>query len=107
MAYKPWVAKYQIQILAEVPLPDFLERKDFFSAIHDKLSSVGRVNFVAVGSSATSNIGEDYYSQNFHDINHYQKALDKNKLPTLRGLKLNQRNNTRQHVAVRFKLNLY
>ena len=28
MAYKPWVAKYQIKMLAEGPLPDFLERKD-------------------------------------------------------------------------------
>ncbi len=135
MAYKPWVAKYQIQMLAEGPLPDFLERKELLAVIHDKLSSGGylrtgfecysipespmtkafedgtahygasghqtggRVNFVAVGSSATSNMGDDYYSQNFYDIKHYQKALDENKLPTFRGLKLNQDDKIRQHVT--------
>ena len=31
MAYKPWVAKYQVNMLAEGPLPDFLERKERFS----------------------------------------------------------------------------
>ena len=38
MAYKPWVAKYQIQMLAEGPLPDFLERKELLNVIHSKLS---------------------------------------------------------------------
>ena len=29
MAYKPWVAKYQVQMLAEGPLPDFLKEKNY------------------------------------------------------------------------------
>ncbi len=135
MAYKPWVAKYQIQMLAEGPLPDFLERKELLNVIHSKLSrggylrtgfecyslpdspmtkafeegtahygasghqTGGRVNFVAVGSSATSNMGDQYYSQNFYDIKHYQKALDNNKLPTFRGMKLSEDDRIRQHAT--------
>ena len=43
MAYKPWVAKYQIQMLAEGPLPDFLERKELLQVIHDKLNKAGYI----------------------------------------------------------------
>ena len=39
MAYKPWVAKYQVQMLAEGPLPDFLERKELLEVIHKKLKA--------------------------------------------------------------------
>ena len=59
----------------------------------------GKVNFVAVGSSATSNMGDDYYSQNFYDISHYKKSLDKNVLPTFRGMKLNEDDKIRQHAT--------
>ena len=47
MAYKPWVAKYQIKMVAEGPLPDFLERKELMEAIHKKLKEGGyiRVGF--------------------------------------------------------------
>ena len=43
LAYKPWVAKYQIKMLAEGPLPDFLERKESMQVIHDKLNKAGYV----------------------------------------------------------------
>ena len=91
MAYKPWVSKYQIKMVEEGPLPDFLERKELLQVIHEKLQkggylrtgfecyslpnspmtkafhegtshygasghqTGGRVNFIAVGSSSTSN----------------------------------------------------
>jgi len=135
MAYKPWVAKYQIQMLAEGPLPDFLERKELLEVIHKKLSTGGYirtgfecyslpdspmtkafedgtahygasghqtggpVNFIAVGSSATSNLGDDYYFQNFYDIVSYKKFLDQGKLPTFRGMKLSKDDQIRQHVT--------
>jgi oxygen-independent coproporphyrinogen-3 oxidase len=135
MAYKPWVAKYQVQMLAEGPLPDFLERKEMLEAIHKKLKSGGyirtgfecyslpdspmtkafktgeahygasghqpggRVNFIAVGSSSMSNLGNDYYVQNFYDLPSYKKALDSNLLPSFRGLKLNQDDKIRQHAT--------
>ena len=135
MAYKPWVAKYQVQMLAEGPLPDFLERKEILEVIHKKLASGGyirsgfecyslpdspmtkafqegeahygasghqpggKVNFLAVGSSSMSNLGNDYYVQNFYDIPSYKKALDKNQLPSFRGLKLNDDDKIRQHAT--------
>jgi len=135
MAYKPWVAKYQIRMLEEGPLPDFLERKELLDVIHEKLKSGGyirtgfecyslpdspmtkayetgeahygasghqpggRVNFIAVGSSSMSNLGNDYYVQNFYDILSYKKALDKGLLPSFRGIKLSKDDKIRQHAT--------
>ena len=135
MAYKPWVAKYQVQMLAEGPLPDFLERKELLEIIHNKLKAGGyirtgfecyslpgspmtkafdegnahygasghqtggRVNFIAVGSSSMSNLGNDYYVQNFYDIPSYKKALDKDLLPSFRGMKLSNDDKIRQHAT--------
>ncbi len=135
MAYKPWVSKYQIKMVEEGPLPDFLERKELLQVIHEKLQkggylrtgfecyslpnspmtkafhegtshygasghqTGGRVNFIAVGSSSTSNLGDDYYAQNFYDINSYKKCIDKGTLPVFRGLKLNIDDKIRQHAT--------
>ncbi len=135
MAYKPWVAKYQIQMLAEGPLPDFLERKELLEVIHKKLKAAGyirtgfecyslpddpmtkafregtahygssghqtggRVNFVAVGSSSKSNLGDDYYAQNFYDLKSYKKCLNKGEFPTFRGMKLSKDDKIRQHAT--------
>ena len=43
MAYKPWVAKHQIKMLTEGPLPDFLERKELLEVIHKKLKAAGYI----------------------------------------------------------------
>ena len=59
----------------------------------------GRVNFIAVGSSSMSNLGNDYYVQNFYDILSYKKALDKNFLPSFRGKKLSLDDKIRQHAT--------
>ena len=135
MAYKPWVAKYQVQMVAEGPLPDFLERKKLLDVIHKKLKAGGyirtgfecyslpgspmtkafkegeahygaaghqpggRVNFIAVGSSSMSNLGNDYYVQNFYDLPSYKKAIDNGNLPSFRGLKLNDDDKIRQHAT--------
>ena len=135
MAYKPWVAKYQVQMVAEGPLPDFLERKELLEVIHQKLKAGGyirtgfecyslpdspmtkafnegethygaaghqtggRVNFIAVGSSSMSNLGNDYYVQNFYDLPSYRKALDQNMLPCFRGMKLLEDDKIRQHAT--------
>ena len=135
MAYKPWVAKFQIRMLEEGPLPDFFERKELLEIIHQKLKTGGyirtgfecyslpdspmtkayqageahygasghqpggRVNFIAVGSSSMSNLGNDYYVQNFYDISSYKKALDKNLLPSFRGMKLSEDDKIRQHAT--------
>ena len=139
MAYKPWVAKYQLKMLDEGPLPDFLERKELLGVIHRKLHAAGyirtgfecyslpddqmtkafkdgtahygasghqtggKVNFVAVGSSAKGNLGDDYYSQSFYDLPSYKKALDKGELPTFRGMKLSKDDKIRQHATQQFR----
>ncbi len=135
MAYKPWVAKYQVQMVADGPLPDFLERKALLEIIHKRLKiggyvrtgfecyslpdspmtkafeegeahygaaghqPGGRVNFIAVGSSSMSNLGNDYYTQNFYDLPSYKKALDNNLLPNFRGIKLSLDDKIRQHAT--------
>lgn len=135
MAYKPWVAKYQIRMVEEGPLPDFLERKELMDVIHKKLDAGGyirtgfecyslpdspmtkafkdgeahygasghqpggRVNFIAVGSSSMSNLGNDYYAQNFYDLPSYKKSLENGVLPTFRGMKLNEDDKIRQHAT--------
>ena len=135
MAYKPWVSKYQVKMVVDGPLPDFLERKELLEVIHQKLKAGGyirtgfecyslpdspmtkafnegethygaaghqtggRVNFIAVGSSSMSNLGNDYYVQNFYDLPSYRKALDKNMLPCFRGMKLLEDDKIRQHAT--------
>ena len=59
----------------------------------------GRVNFIAVGSSSMSNLGNDYYVQNFYDLPSYKKALNQNLLPSFRGLRLNDDDKIRQHAT--------
>jgi oxygen-independent coproporphyrinogen-3 oxidase len=59
----------------------------------------GRVNFVAVGSSSKSNLGDDYYSQSYYDLPAYKKCLDKGELPTFRGMKLSKDDKIRQHAT--------
>ena len=59
----------------------------------------GRVNFIAVGSSSMSNLGNDYYVQNFYDLPSYKKAIDEGHLPCFRGLKLNMDDKIRQHAT--------
>lgn len=135
MAYKPWVSKYQIKMVDEGPLPDFLERKVLLEVINQKLQAGGyirsgfesyslpespytkafksgeahygaaghqpggRVNFIGVGSSSMSNLGNDYYYQNFYDLNSYKKALDKKLFPSFRGMKLSEDDKIRQHAT--------
>ena len=135
MAYKPWVSKYQVKMVDEGPLPDFLERKELMEVIHAKMKeggyirtgfecyslpdspmtkafnegethygaaghqTGGRVNFIAVGSSSMSNLGNDYYVQNFYDLPSYRKSLDENKLPSFRGIQLSEDDKIRQHAT--------
>ena len=56
-------------------------------------------NFIAVGSSSMSNLGNDYYVQNFYDLPSYKKAIDNGNLPSFRGLKLNDDDKIRQHAT--------
>ena len=41
LAYKPWIAKAQIRMVEEGPLPDFMERKELLDVINEKLYGAG------------------------------------------------------------------
>ena len=41
LAYKPWIAKAQIRMVEEGPLPDFMERKELLDVINEKLEKAG------------------------------------------------------------------
>ena len=43
LAYKPWVAKYQIKMVKDGPLPDSFDRKQLFKIATEKLSKAGYV----------------------------------------------------------------
>jgi oxygen-independent coproporphyrinogen-3 oxidase len=44
-------------------------------------------------------LGDDYYAQNFYDLNSYKKSLDKGMFPTFRGMKLSKDDKIRQHAT--------
>ena len=46
-----------------------------------------------------SNLGNDYYSQNFYDLSSYKKSLDNGNSPTFRGMKLSNDDKIRQHAT--------
>ena len=41
LAYKPWVRKYQIRMVNDGPLPDFLDRKELFNIVTSRLEKAG------------------------------------------------------------------
>ena len=43
LAYKPWIAKAQIRMVEEGPLPDFMERKELLDVINKKLDAAGYI----------------------------------------------------------------
>ncbi|WP_437880526.1 oxygen-independent coproporphyrinogen III oxidase [Pseudomonas sp. LRF_L74] len=57
----------------------------------------GHCDLVGLGVSAISQVG-DLYSQNSSDIGNYQEYLDKDQLPTLRGLACNDDDRVRRAV---------
>ena len=73
MAYKPWVAKQQLQMVAEGPLPDFFERKQLLAVIHEELQKAGYIRtgfecYSLPGSPMTRafEAGESHYGASGH-----------------------------------------
>ena len=46
-----------------------------------------------------SNLGFDYYSQNFYDLDSYKRCLDQDTLPVFRGMRLSSDDKIRQHAT--------
>ena len=55
-------------------------------------------NFIAVGSSAHGVLNDQFYFQNFYEQNLYREALDNDKFPIYRGLKLTEDDALRREV---------
>jgi oxygen-independent coproporphyrinogen-3 oxidase len=134
MHYKPQTRKYMINMLRDGPLPDFYERKIFYSIIEEELlksdyvktgyemfalkddpiakavenkkalyASLGTqkgeaTNFVAIGSSAHGCLGDEYYSQNFYELNLYKESIENGKLPIYRGKILSKDDKIRRNI---------
>ncbi len=69
----------------------------------------GGADLIGIGLTSIGE-GEDYYVQNYKDMNEYEKAIDKGKLPVHRGIKLNRDDLIRKAVIMElmanFKLNI-
>lgn len=57
------------------------------------------INFFSVGSSAHGYLSNDYYVQNYYELNLYREALDQGILPIYRGLKLSDDDKVRQKIV--------
>lgn len=55
-------------------------------------------NFIAVGSSAHGVLNDQFYFQNFYEQNLYREALDNDKFPIYRGLRLTEDDTIRREV---------
>ena len=69
----------------------------------------GGADLIGIGLTSIGE-GEDYYVQNYKDMNEYEKAIDEGKLPVHRGIKLNRDDLIRKAVIMElmanFKLNI-
>ena len=73
------------------------EEKTYYGSIGAQKGEV--TDFIAVGSSAHGCLGDDYYFQNFYELNLYREALDRNEFPIYRGIKLNKEDKIRRHIV--------
>ena len=77
----------------------FFKLSSFSNTIANENISSSNINYIAVGSSSKSNLGDYYYSQSYYDLPSYKKCLDKGELPTFRGMKLSKDDKIRQHAT--------
>ena len=75
----------------------YKKEKTYYGSIGAQKGEVK--NFIAVGSSAHGCLGDDYYFQNFYELNLYQDAISKNILPIYRGVKLTEEDKIRKYIV--------
>ena len=76
---------------------NYNDKKSFYGSLGSQKGEV--TNFIAVGSSAHGNLGDDYYFQNYYEQNLYKEAIDSGKLPIFRGIKLSKDDKIRRSVV--------
>lgn len=90
-------AGFESYALPSDPLSKSIDEKN---AIYNSLGTQKgeATNFIAIGSSAHGVLNDDFYWQNFYEQNLYREALDQNKFPIYRGLKLSRDDIIRREV---------
>ena len=76
---------------------NYKNKKTFYGPLGAQKGDV--TNFISVGSSAHGNLADDYYFQNYYEQNLYREALDANKLPIYRGIKLSEDDKIRRYIV--------
>jgi oxygen-independent coproporphyrinogen-3 oxidase len=61
------------------------------------------VDFMSIGASAHG-VFQNTYAQNYYEIDEYKKALDENKFPIYRGIKLSDDDLLRREVIKRLRI---
>jgi oxygen-independent coproporphyrinogen-3 oxidase len=91
-------AGFESYSLPNDPLTNSIKEK---KAVYNSLGTQkgGATNFIAIGSSAHGCLGDDYYFQNYYEQNLYRDALDNNKFPIYRGIKLSDDDKIRRKVV--------
>jgi len=90
-------AGFESYALANDPLTTSIKEK---KAVYNSLGTQKgeATNFIAVGSSAHGVLNDMYYFQNFYEQPLYRKALDENRFPIYRGLKMSEDDVIRREV---------
>lgn len=90
-------AGFESYALPSDPLAKSMETK---SAVYNSLGTQKgeATNFIAVGSSAHGVLNDKFYFQNFYEQNLYRDAIDEDKFPIYRGLRMSQDDIIRREV---------
>ena len=90
-------AGFESYALPDDPLTKSMNEK---KAVYNSLGTQKgeATNFIAVGSSAHGVLNDQFYFQNFYEQKLYKEALDNDKFPIYRGLKLTEDDAIRREV---------
>ena len=90
-------AGFESYSLPNDPLAQSMKKKQ---AVYNSLGTQKgeATNFIAVGSSAHGVLNDEFYFQNFYEQPLYRKALEENKFPIYRGMRLSEDDVIRREV---------
>ena len=93
-ALKPFLSDFRRNAMQTPKLIN--EKKAVYNSLGTQKGEA--TNFIAVGSSAHGVLNDEYYFQNFYELNLYRGAIDEGKFPIYRGLKMNSDDVIRREV---------
>ena len=75
----------------------YKQKKAYYGSLGTQKGEVK--DFIGIGSSAHSCLGNEYYFQNYYEQNLYRQSIRENKLPIYRGMKLSKDDMIRQKIV--------